>query len=64
MIDLPDTFRVVCNTPIQIQIKNLIPIYQMNLKPGTYWGVCNTPLPIPDKYLTNTFLLNFIPSKD
>ena len=64
MIDLPDTFRGVCNTPIHIRIKNLIPIYQMNLKPGTFRGVCNTLLPIRDKYLINTYLLNPIPGKD
>ena len=42
----PDTFRGVCNTPLPIRIKNLIPIYRMNLKPGTYGGLFNTPLPI------------------
>ena len=64
MIDSPDTFRGVCNTPLHIRIKNLIPIYQMNLKPGTCRGVCNTTLPIPDKYLINTYLLNPIPGKE
>ena len=64
MIDPPDTFMGVCNTPLPIRIKNLIPIYRMNLKLGTCWGVCNTPLPIRDKYLINTYLLNPIPGKD
>ena len=64
MIDPPDTFRGVCNTPLPIRIKNLIPIYRMNLKPGTYGGLFNTPLPIRDKYLINTYLLNLIPDKD
>ena len=54
----------VCNTPLHIRIKNLIPIYRINLKPGTFWGVCNTNLPILDKYLINTYLLNPIPGKD
>ena len=30
----------VCNTPLPIPIKNLIPIHWMNLKPGRFWGVC------------------------
>ena len=64
MIDSPDTFLGVCNTPLPIQIKNLIPLCTMNLKPGTCWGVCNTPQHIPDKYLMNTYLLNPILGKD
>ena len=64
MIDPPDTCWGVCNTPLPIRVKNLIPIYRMNLKPGTCWGVCNTPLPIRDKYLTNTYLLNPIPGEN
>ena len=64
MIDPPDTFRDVCNTPLPIRIKNLIPIYRMNLKPGTYGGLFNTPLPIRDKYMINTYLLNLISGKD
>ena len=64
MIDPLDTFRGVCNTPLPIRIKNLIPIYWMNLKPGTCRGVYNTPLPIRYKYLINTYLLNLIPGKD
>ena len=35
MIDPPDTFQGVCNTPLPIRIKNLIPLCTMNLKPGT-----------------------------
>ena len=64
MIDPPGTCWGVCNTPLPIWVKNLIPIYRMNLKPGTCRGVCNTPLPIRDKYLINTYLLNLIPEKD
>ena len=64
MMDPPDTFRGVCNTPLPIRGKNLIPIYRMNLKPDTCLGVCNMPLPIRYKYLINTYLLNLIPSKN
>ena len=51
MIDPPDTFLGVCNTPLPIRIKNLIPLCTMNFKLGTCWGVCNTPLPIRIKNL-------------
>jgi len=64
MIDPPNTFRGVCNILLPIRIKNLIPIYQMNLKPGTFQSVCNTTPPIPDKFLINMHLLNPIPGKD
>ena len=40
MIDPPDTCWGVCNTPLPIRIKNLIPIYWMNLKLGRFLGVC------------------------
>ena len=30
----------VGNTPLPIPIKNLIPIYWMNLNPGGFWDVC------------------------
>ena len=64
MIDSPGTCGDVCNTPLPIRVKNLIPIYRMNLKLGTCRGVCNTPPPIPYKYLINKYLLNPIPGKD
>ena len=64
MIDPPGTFRGVCNTPLPIRNKNLIPLRTMNLKLGMCWGICNTPLPILDKYLMNTYLLNPILGKD
>ena len=63
-MDQLDTFRGVCNTPIPIRVKNLIPLCTMNLKLGTFWSVCNTPLPILNKYLINTHLLNPIPGKN
>ena len=40
MIDPPDTCWGVCNTPLPIRIKNLIPIYWMNLKLGRFLDVC------------------------
>ena len=64
MIDPPDTFLGVCNTPLPIRIKNLIPLWTMNLKLGTCWDVCNTPLSIRCKCLINTYLLNPILGKD
>ena len=64
MIDPLGMFWSICNTPLPIRVKNLIPIYRMNLKPGTFHSVCNRPLPVRDKYLKNTYLLNLIPGKD
>ena len=64
MIDSHGTFWGVCNTPLPIRIKNLIPIYQKNLKPCTCQGVCNTSLYIRDKCLINMYLLNPIIGKD
>ena len=40
MIDPPGTFWGVCNTPLPIRSKNLIPIYWMNLKLGRFLSVC------------------------
>ena len=54
----PDTFLGVCNTPLPIRIKNLIPLWTMNLKPGTRWGVCNTPLSIRIKNLIPIYWMN------
>ena len=64
MIDPLGTCWGVCNMPLPVQTKKLIPIYRMNLKPGTFRGVCNTPLPIRYKLLINTYLLNLIPVRD
>ena len=64
MIDPPGTCWGVCNTPLPIRIKNLIPLCTMNLKPDTFLDVCNTPLPIRHKYLINMYLLNLISGKD
>ena len=40
MTDKPGTCWGVCFCALPIPIKNLIPIYWMNLKPGGFWGVC------------------------
>ena len=58
MIDPPDTFWGVCNTPLPIRVKNLILLWTMNLKPGTRWGVCNTPLLIRIKNLIPIYWMN------
>ena len=55
MIDPPDTFQGVCNTPLPIRIKNLIPLRTMNLKLGTCWGVCNMHIPIRIKNLISIY---------
>ena len=61
MIQPPGTCRGVCNTPLPIRIKNLIPIYWMNLKPGGFWGVCLCALPIPIKNLIPIYWINLKP---
>ena len=53
----------VCNTPLPIRIKNLIPLWTMNLKSGTCWGVCNTPLPIRIKNLIPIYWMNLKPGR-
>ena len=40
MIGSPDTSRYVCHTSLPIRIKNLIPIYWMNLKLDRFLDVC------------------------
>ena len=47
MTDKPDTFWGVCLCALPIPIKNLIPIYWINLKPGGFWGVCLCDQPHP-----------------
>ena len=49
MIQPPGTCWGVCNTPLPIPIKNLIPIYWMNLKPGRFWDVCFCDQPHPSE---------------
>ena len=61
IIDPSGTCCVVCNTPLPIRIKNLIPLWTMNLKPSTFLGVCNTPLPIRVKNLIPLCTMNLKP---
>ena len=58
MINSPDTCCGVCNTPLPIRIKNLIPLCTMNLKPCTCCGVCNMHLPIRIKNLIPIYWMN------
>ena len=64
MIDPPDTCRGVCNTPIPIRIKNLIPIYWINLKPGGFWGVCLCDQPRPGEKLLKFVWMHAKPGGD
>ena len=41
----------VCHKSLPIRIKNLIPIYWMNLKPGGFWGACLCDRPHPGEKL-------------
>ena len=61
MIDPPGKCWGVCNTPLPIRIKNLIPYCTMNLKLDTCLGVCNTPLPIRVKNLIPLCTMNLKP---
>ena len=58
MIDPPGTCCGVCNTPLPIRVKNLIPLCTMNLKPDTFLDVCNTPIPIRIKNLIPIYWMN------
>ena len=40
MIDPPDTFLGICNTPLPISYKHLINTYLLNPIPGKDWMVC------------------------
>ena len=51
MIGKPDTCWSVYNTSLPIRIKNLIPIYRMNLKPGEFRGACLCDQPHPGEKL-------------
>ena len=61
MIQPPGTCWGVCFCALPIPIKNLIPIYWMNLKPGRFWGVCFCALPIPIKNLIPIYWINLKP---
>ena len=47
MIQPPGTCWGVCFCALPIRIKNLIPVYWMNLKPGGFWGACLCGQPHP-----------------
>ena len=55
MIQPPGTCRGVCFCALPIPIKNLIPIYWINLKPGGFWGVC-----LCDQHRPGEKLLKFV----
>ena len=75
MINPPDTFRVVCNTPLPIRDKYMINTYLLNLisgkdshvhgkmidLPDTCRGVCNTSLHIRVKNLIPIYWMNLKP---
>ena len=54
----------VCNTPLPIRIKNLIPIYWMNLKPGGFWGVCLCDQSHPGEKLLKFVWMHAKPGED
>ena len=64
MIQPPDTFWGVCNTPLPIRIKNLIPIYWINLKPCGFWGVCLCNQPHPGEKLLKFVWMHAKPGED
>ena len=64
MIQPPGTCRGACNTPLPIPIKNLIPIYWMNLKPGGFWGVCLCDQPHPGEKLLKFVWMRRKPGED
>ena len=64
MIQPPDTFWGVCLCALPIPIKNLIPIYWMNLKPGGFWGVCLCDQPHPGEKLLKFVWMHAKPGED
>ena len=64
MTDRPDTFWGVCLCALRIPIKNLIPIYWMNLKPGGFWGVCLCDQPHPGEKLLKFVWMHAKPGED
>ena len=64
MIDPPDTFQGVCNTPLPIRIKNLILIYWVRLKLGWFLDVCLCDQPHPDELLLKIVWMYAKPSED
>ena len=64
LIQKQGTRRGVFNTPLPIRIKNLIPIYWMNLKPGGFWGVCLCDQPHPGEELLKFVWIHAKPGGD
>ena len=64
MIQPPGTCRGVCLCALPIPIKNLIPIYWMNLKPGRFWGVCLCDQPHPGEKLLKFVWMHAKPAED
>ena len=60
----PGTCWGVCNTPLPVRIKNLIPIYQMNLKLDRFLGVCLYDQPHLDELLLKIVWMYAKPSED
>ena len=64
MTDKPDTFWSVCLCALPIPIKNLIPIYWINLKPGEFWDVCLCDQPRPGEKLLKFVWMHAKPGED
>ena len=64
MTDKPDTFWGVCLCALPIPIKNLIPIYWINLKLGGFWGVCLCDQPHPGEKLLKFVWIHAKPGGD
>ena len=64
MTDKPDTFWGVCLCALPIPIKNLIPIYWINLKPGGFWDVCLCDQPHPGEKLLKFVWMHAKPGED
>ena len=64
MTDKPDTFWGVCLCALPIPIKNLIPIYWINLKPGGFWDVCLCDQPHPGEKLLKFVWMHAKPAGD
>jgi len=64
MTDKPDTFWGVCLCALPIPIKNLIPIYGVNLKPGGFWDVCLCDQPHPGEKLLKFVWMHAKPGED
>ena len=64
MIQPPGTCWGVCFCALPIRIKNLIPIYWMNLKPGGFWGICLYDQPHPGEKLLKFVWMHAKPAGD